>query len=146
MNAWPKDWETNDLHLNISDKWPSKCDPWLQAAAPIEAEGDAGQILPEGDIAWKHFRLCGIRIVLAFAYLEHSIGMTGCNLVKLHKLHELTDEGRTKLIAVGDWNMHPDILRQSGMLELIGPNHCHCRHRQHLQNIHWQFPTRLHRL
>ena len=77
-------------------------------------------VLPEGDIAWKHFRLCGIHIVLAFAYLEHSIGMTGRNLSKIHKLHELTDGGRRKLIAVGDWNMHPDVLSQYGMLELLG--------------------------
>ena len=94
--------------------------PWLQSAVPIEAEGEAGQLLPEGDIAWKHFRLCGIHIVLAFTYLEHTIGMTGGNLSKMHRLHELTDGGRRKLIAVGDWNMHPDILNQSGMLELLG--------------------------
>ena len=54
--------------------------PWLQSAVPIEAEGDAGQVLPEGDIAWKHFRLAGIHIVLAFTYLEHNIGMTGSNI------------------------------------------------------------------
>ena len=77
--------------------------PWLQSAVPIEAEGDAGQQLLEGDIAWKHVRLHGIHIVLAFVYMDHSIGMTGENLCKMHKLNELTDGGRRKLIVVGDF-------------------------------------------
>ena len=94
--------------------------PWLQTAIPAEATGDAGQVLPDDDIAWKHFRLHGIHIVIAFVYMEHSIGPTGSNLCKLHKLHGLTDGGRRKLLVVGDINMSPDVLNQSGILELLG--------------------------
>ena len=94
--------------------------PWLQSAIPIEAQGIAGQALPEGDIAHKHFRLQGVHVVLAFVYMEHSIGIAGPNLLKMQRLYELTDGGRRKLIAVGDWNMDPDLLTQSGILNQMG--------------------------
>ena len=94
--------------------------PWLQSAIPVEARGDSGQMMPEGDVIWKHFRLQGIHFVLAFAYLDHTIGMTGPNLVKMRKIHELTDGGRRRLIIVGDWNMGPELLTQSGLLDMMG--------------------------
>ena len=94
--------------------------PWLQSAIPVEATGCSGQVFPEGDLVWKHFRLQGIHFVLAFIYMEHTIGMTGPNLCKMRKLHELTDGGRRKLVAVGDWNMHPELLMQSGLLDTMG--------------------------
>ena len=85
--------------------------PCLQSVVSIEAEGDAGQVLPERDVAWKHFRLAGVHIVLVFAYFEHSIGLTGSNLEKMHCLNDLTDGGRRKLIVAGDFNMSDQMTR-----------------------------------
>ena len=69
---------------------------------------------------WKHFRLQGIHFVLAFVHFDHSIGLTGINLGKLRRMHELTDGGRRKLVAVGDFNMDPSSITQSGILDSMG--------------------------
>ena len=82
--------------------------PWLQAATPAIAEGAQGRELPEGDLAWKHFRIKGLHLVFATLYLDHSIGITGVNVEKLGRAAELTDGGRRLLIIAADVNMETD--------------------------------------
>ena len=51
---------------------------------------------------------------------DHTIGLTGVNLGKLRRMFELTDGGRRKLVAVGDFNMDPNSFTQSGILDSMG--------------------------
>ena len=44
--------------------------PWMQSAIPTAAEGPGGKLLPEGDVAWNHFRIKGLHIIVAFIYFR----------------------------------------------------------------------------
>ena len=81
--------------------------PWLQSATPAIAEGPQGWELPEDDLAWKHFRIKGLHIVLATIYFDHSVGLAGPNLHKFDRAVHLTDKGKRLLILAGDYNMEP---------------------------------------
>ena len=76
----------------------------LQTAVPIEAFGTGSHQLPEGDLTWIHIRVQGLHFVIAFTYLDHSIGLAGANLDKLHRINLLRDGGRRKVIVCGDFN------------------------------------------
>ena len=82
--------------------------PWLQSATPAIAEGPQGRELPEDDLAWKHFRIKGLHIVIGTIYFDHSTGLAGANLSKFNKAVHLTDNGKRMLILPGDFNMEPD--------------------------------------
>lgn len=81
--------------------------PWLQSAIPAAAEGAKGQRLPEGDVAWKHFRIKGLHLIVASAYFEDGVGLQGSNLKKIHRLEELRGGGHNHLIVLGDFNVKP---------------------------------------
>ena len=82
--------------------------PWLSAATPAIAEGPQGRTLPEGELAWKHFRIKGLHLVFATLYLDHTIGLNGVNLDKLKRAAELNDGGRRLMIIAADFNLEPE--------------------------------------
>ena len=43
-----------------------------------------------------------MHVVIAFAYFDHTIGMTGANLDKFKRLCLIRDGGRRKLIIAAD--------------------------------------------
>ena len=94
--------------------------PWLQAAAPSIAEGLQGTELLEGDLAWKHFRIKGLRLVFGTLYLDHSIGITGNNVDKLRRASELSDGGKRMVIIAGDFNMEPEEWDDYAILDAFG--------------------------
>ena len=57
-----------------------------------------------------------MHIVIAFAYFDHSIGMTGANLKKFQTICQIRDRGKKKLIVAADFNMTPQRMKESGML------------------------------
>ena len=59
--------------------------PWLQTATPAIADDPLGRTLPEDDLAWKHIRISGFRLVLATIYFQHSTGLADVNLDKFGK-------------------------------------------------------------
>ena len=93
--------------------------PWLQTAIPAEAEGPGGKWLPENDIAWKHVRIKGLSIVIAFAYFDVGTGLKGSNMVKVHRLQALRDGGRAHLIVLGDFNVSANEWHESGFLDIL---------------------------
>ena len=93
---------------------------WLQTATPSIATGNEGHIFPEGDVVWKIRRVQGMHIVIAFAYFDHSIGMTGANLSKFQTICQIRDRGKRKLIVAADFNMTPQRMQESGLLEEAG--------------------------
>ena len=93
--------------------------PWLQSATPAVAEGSQGRELPASDLAWKHFRIKGLHLVIATVYLDHSIGNSGVNLDKLMRASTLTDDGKRFLIIAGDFNMEPNEWGQA-LLDTMG--------------------------
>ena len=82
--------------------------PWLQAATPALAEGPQGRELPADDLAWKHFRIQGLHIVIGTIYFEHTTKLAGPNLDRFNSAIHLTDNCRRLLILAGDYNMEPD--------------------------------------
>ena len=72
--------------------------PWLQSATPAPADGTQDRILFENDLAWKHFRIKGLHIIIGTIYFDHTIGFTGPNLQKFNMAVYLTDNGKRMLI------------------------------------------------
>ena len=85
---------------------------WLQTSIPSAATGREGHIFPEGDVVWKHLRIQGMHIIIAFAYFDHTIGMKGPNLDKFQKICQIRDRGNKKLIVVADFNMTPQRMQE----------------------------------
>ena len=56
--------------------------------------------------------------------MHTSIGMTGTSPTKLTQLRELLSTIRGPVLMVGDWNMEPAELGQSGALAAFLPQHC----------------------
>lgn len=96
---------------------------WLQTATPATAEGPQGRELPGDDLAWKHFRIKGLHIIIGTIYFDHTLGFTGRNLHKFNKTIHRTDNGKRMLILPGDYNMEPDEwghqLLQSAGLQIL---------------------------
>lgn len=68
--------------------------PSLQSATPIEASGDLGDTFEGRNVVWKRFRAEGVHIVVVVYYFdEHSIGLTGNGLEKIHFSNVLLDDG-----------------------------------------------------
>ena len=92
----------------------------LRTAVPVEAFGKGSHQLPEGDLAWVHTRVQGLHLVLAFAYFDYSIGLTGKNMDKLHRINLLRDGGRRSVIVCGDFTCDPTVWEESGLFEPLG--------------------------
>ena len=106
--------------------------PWLQTATPAVAEGPLGRDLPEDDLAWKHFRIKGLHIVIGAIYFDHTIKLAGPNLHKFKRAVHLTDNGRRMLVLPGDFNMEPDewdqqLLQDAGLQILTAGNEKTCK-------------------
>jgi hypothetical protein len=106
--------------------------PWLQTATPAVAEGPLGRDLPEDDLAWKHFRIKGLHIVIGAIYFDHTIKLAGPNLHKSKRAVHLTDNGRRLLVLPGDFNMEPDewdqqLLQDAGLQILTAGNENTCK-------------------
>ena len=56
---------------------------------------------------------------MAMIYVEHSIGLTGANLDKIHKAAQLTDDGRRLIVIAGDFNIEPEEWGQT-ILDTMG--------------------------
>ena len=94
--------------------------PWLQAACPAVAAGNAGELMPPDDLIWKHFRISGMHLTIGFCYWQDGIGLTGDNLKKLKQISTLTDQNRRQVVILGDFNIPPKALRETGLLEQFG--------------------------
>ena len=75
--------KTADAELGTSGGCFLSCRSWLHTVIPDEALGNEGQVLPEGDITWKHARVKGLHFIRCFAYFECAIGLTGSNVARV---------------------------------------------------------------
>jgi hypothetical protein len=69
--------ESNDHILGNKGGAMSFHKPWLQTATPAVAEGPSGWELPADDLAWKHYRIKGLHLIIGTIYFEHSTGLAG---------------------------------------------------------------------
>ena len=74
--------------------------------------------MPADDIVWKHVRLQGISIIVAFAYFKCTAKLDGSNLVLVDIISKLYDEGHNSIVLLADFNFPPEVWRDSPYLEL----------------------------
>ena len=72
----------------------------------------------------NYYHLRHKTICIAFAYFDHTIGLVGENLRKLHFIDSLRDGGNCEVLVVGDFNMIPadwteDVLDRMGMTLIV---------------------------
>ena len=72
------------------------------------------------DFAAVRIQMLGTVVTLISVYLDTGIGLKGGNLKKLADLAVLISAINGPWIAMGDWNMTPEDLRQSAWLLLVG--------------------------
>ena len=81
--------------------------------------------MPDCDHIFKHFRIRGKDLCVAFDYFDHSVGIRGTNKDKVEKIYKLSNGGKNHVLVLGDFNAIPaewsdELLDRLGM-QLITP-------------------------